>query len=46
MIFCSDVHLCHIDWYGRSSADRMDNMINQLNEYYDKIPFCNFLING
>lgn len=46
MIFCSDVHLCHIDWYGRSSAERMDNMINQLNEYYDKKPYEKIMFLG
>ena len=39
VIVCSDVHLCHIDWYGLSCADRMDNMITNLNEYFDEKPY-------
>lgn len=39
VIFCSDVHLCHIDWYGRSSADRMENMVETLNQIYDEEPY-------
>ena len=39
ILFCSDVHLCHFDWYGRSSEDRMDNMIRQMNEYHDEKPY-------
>lgn len=39
IIFCSDVHLCHLEWYGRSSAERMENMVHDLNEFYDKKPY-------
>lgn len=39
IIFCSDVHLCHLEWYGRSSADRMGNMIDDLNKFYDEKPY-------
>ena len=46
LIFCSDVHLCHIDWYERSSADRMDNMINKLNEYYKENPYEKIMFLG
>ena len=38
MIFCSDVHLCHANWFGRSSADRMENMITQLNQFCQEKP--------
>jgi len=46
MIFCSDVHLCHIDWYGMSSKDRMDNMIEKLNEYYAERPYEKIMFLG
>lgn len=39
ILFSSDVHLCHFDWCGRSSEERMDNMIRQMNEYYDEKPY-------
>ena len=46
MIFCSDVHLCHIDWYGVSSKDRMENMITKLNEYYEEKPYEKIMFLG
>lgn len=39
VLVCSDVHLCHFDWHGRSSEDRMDNMIGQINAYGEARPF-------
>lgn len=39
VLICSDVHLCHFDWHGRSSEARMDNMIRQMNEYYEEKPY-------
>lgn len=36
VIICSDVHLCHIDWYGVSCEERLERMVAQLNEYYEK----------
>lgn len=39
ILFCSDVHLCHVNWLGRTSAERMANMIKDLNEFYDKKPY-------
>ncbi len=39
IIFCSDVHLCHIDWYGMACEDRLEKMICDLNEFYAKKPY-------
>ena len=39
VIFCSDVQLCHLDWYGRSSADRMENMIDTFNRLFEEKPY-------
>lgn len=39
IIFCSDVHLCAAECYGRSSDDRMQDMINNLNRFYDEKPY-------
>lgn len=39
LIFCSDVHLCHIDWYGITSAERMTNLIEKLNEFHLQKPY-------
>ncbi|MGN1081826.1 MAG: metallophosphoesterase family protein [Acutalibacteraceae bacterium] len=39
ILFCSDVHLCHINWYGRTSEDRMQNMVDDLNNYLSEKPY-------
>ena len=39
VIICSDVHLCHIDWYGLSSAERMEKLISDLNSFYEERPY-------
>lgn len=46
VLFCSDVHLCHLEWYGRSSADRMENMIGTFNQIYDKEPYEKIIFLG
>ncbi|MBP3332639.1 MAG: metallophosphoesterase [Clostridia bacterium] len=46
LIFCSDVHLCHVDWYGRTSADRMKNMVENLNKFYDEKPYEKIIFLG
>lgn len=46
VIFCSDVHLCHAEWFGRSSADRMENMICDLNQFYDEKPYEKIIFLG
>lgn len=44
IIVCSDVHYCHIDWYGVSCSDRLNKMVQDINDYklkkyYEKILF-------
>ncbi len=46
IIFCSDMHLCHKDWYGRSPKERIDNLIQNLNEFYDKNPYEKIIFLG
>lgn len=46
IIFCSDVHLCHLAWYGCSSDERMENMIDNLNQFYDEKPYEKIIFLG
>lgn len=46
IIFCSDVHLSHINWYGRTSEERMENMIDNLNKVYDEKPYERIIFLG
>ena len=46
MVIAADVHLCHIDWYGMSSEDRMTKMIEDMNEYYDEYGYDAILFLG
>jgi len=39
ILIMSDVHLCHLDWNGVSSPDRMEKMIRELNTAYQKDPY-------
>ena len=39
VIFCSDVHLCHLNFSAESSEVRMDNLVQKLNEYYREKPY-------
>jgi len=39
IIFCSDVHLCHLSWYGPTSEQRMERMTAELNCYYNGKPY-------
>ena len=39
VVFCTDVHLCHGQWYGRSSEQRMERMVEQLNHFYEENPY-------
>ena len=39
VIFCSDVHLCHLKFSAESSEVRMDNMVEKLNARYDERPY-------
>lgn len=39
VILCSDVHLCHLGWYGVSSEDRLETLVQNLNERYTDTPY-------
>ena len=35
LVMASDIHLCHLDWYGMKNADRVQKFIDDLNDFYD-----------
>jgi len=39
VLIMSDVHLCHANWYDVPSADRMEQMIHDLNRAYEQEPY-------
>ena len=38
-LFASDIHLCHIDWYGVPTEERMERFVRHVREEYEKDPF-------
>lgn len=46
IIIMSDVHLCHLNWYGIDSPTRMQTMVDQLNAYNLTNPYSNILFLG
>jgi len=38
ILLISDVHNCHIDWYGVSNAERMERFVHHLHEEYAPRP--------
>lgn len=36
VMIVSDIHLCHTDWYGVPTAQRMERLIRHLNDEYDR----------
>ncbi|MBQ3927775.1 MAG: discoidin domain-containing protein [Clostridia bacterium] len=46
ILMVTDVHLCHLDWYGMSSPDRMEKMIEDLNEYRENYGYKAILFLG
>ncbi len=46
IIIVSDIHLCHTDWYGVPTAERMERLVKQLNDEYDKEPYETILFLG
>ncbi len=46
IVFMTDIHYCHINWYGMSPEDRMTKMVLDLNDYYDSNPFEAILFLG
>lgn len=39
LLLVTDVHLCHIDWYGTNACDRLSLMCKHLNDHYGKQPY-------
>lgn len=46
IILSSDIHYCHIDWYGVRTADRMQKWVDDLKREYEKDPFEALLLLG
>ena len=46
VLFASDLHHCHLSWYGVESGDRVERLIRALNEEYAREPFDLFLMLG
>lgn len=39
ILLASDLHHCHLTWYGLSSEERMERLIRDLNEEYRRDPY-------
>lgn len=39
VLFVSDTHWCHIDWYGVTGEERMERLSAHIKEEYEKEPF-------
>ncbi len=46
LVVMTDVHLCHLSWYGKNSESRLRGMINNLNGYYDEFGYDAMLFLG
>ena len=46
LMVLSDVHLCHKDWYGKSSRERLCEMVENLCEHYRRRPYEKLLFLG
>ncbi|MBQ8005368.1 MAG: metallophosphoesterase [Clostridia bacterium] len=45
-LIASDIHLCHIEWYGVSTNERMERFVRQVKEEYERAPFEALLLLG
>ena len=45
-LIASDIHWCHIDWYGVKNDDRMQLFVKHVKEEYEKDPFEALLLLG
>ena len=45
-LIASDIHLCHIDWYGVPTEERMERFVRHVEEEYAKEPFEALLLLG
>ena len=46
IIIASDIHLCHTNWYGVPTAERMERLVKHLNDEYDKDPYETIIFLG
>lgn len=46
IILASDIHHCHKTWYGLSSEERMERLVRDLKEEYEKDPYAIILFLG
>lgn len=46
ILLISDVHNCHIDWYGVSNDERMERFVKHLHEEYARAPYEMILFLG
>ena len=46
ILFITDIHYCHINWYNTDNLDRLNSMTDKLNEYYKNTPFDAMLCLG
>jgi len=46
ILLISDVHNCHIDWYGVSNDERMERFVKHLQEEYERAPYEMILFLG
>ncbi len=46
IIVTSDIHNCHVDWYGISNEERMERFVRHMREEYEKEPYEYILLLG
>ena len=46
IILVSDIHHCHVTWYGVSSEERMERLVTHLNDEYERNPYDVILFLG
>ena len=46
VILASDVHWCHLEWYGTSNGDRLDKFVREIEAEAENDPFAALLLLG
>ena len=46
ILIASDIHWCHLEWYGVSNEERMERFVRHVQEEYEKDPFEALLLLG
>lgn len=46
ILIASDIHWCHLEWYGVKNEDRMERFVRHVEEEYEKDPFEALLLLG